>query len=131
MNCYSMNVNIINLIIEFSFPETICLECDNSFLDKSLFFNKNIKNKIKLCDYHNMKKLFSEHVKRCTSSSILKNDFLYDNNFSFHNNTGISKEIFKKIIIDILKENNINNYHFCCNGGGVMYYHNKIENIFY
>lgn len=117
-----MNINIIYLIIDFSFPKTICVECDNSLLDKSLFF-KNIKNiQVKLCDYHNIEKLFSEHVTKNLLIDSKPENLFSDNSFSFHINSTVNKKIFEKIALKILKKNGINRYHFCCNGNGIMYY---------
>ena len=109
-----MNNNIICTIMDYIFSETICVECDNSLVDKLLIF-RNIKNiQVKLCDYHNIKKLFLDHVSNPENIDS-------DNSFSFHNNSSISKEVFRELVIEILNKNGINRFFFCCSGGGVMY----------
>ena len=105
--------------MDYIFSETICVECDNSLVDKLLIF-RNIKNiQVKLCDYHNIKKLFLDHVNKHYVSN--PENIYSDNSFSFHNNSSISKEVFRELVIEILNKNGINRFHFCCSGSGVMY----------
>ena len=113
-----MNVN--HKIINYVFPEKICLECDNSLVEKSLIFNK--KMEIELCDYHKTIKNFSNQLKQ---TRVIDQELEYlfsDNSNSFHNTLKIKDEVFKEIVTTILHKNQIYKYHFCCDGNGVMYY---------
>jgi hypothetical protein len=117
-----MNNNIKHKIINYTFPEKLCLKCNNSLIEKSFIFEKIKKIKIDLCDYHKTFRDFSKYVEETFIPNLQVENIFSDNSHSFHNIYKIKKDIFKDIVRKILHKNLINKYHFCCDGNGVMYY---------
>ena len=80
-----MNNNILRSITSYVFPDTICLECDSYNLETVFIFNKIKKIKIALCEHHELKKTFIDHV---SNNFIIKpqiENLFSDNSQSFHN----------------------------------------------
>ena len=117
-----MNNNILYSISTYLLPDNICQDCNKSNLEKSTIFKKIRKFKCKLCDYHNTKKNFSDYVASNYEVYTEPENLFSDRSVSYHNNSNLTKEDFKEIVLEILQEYKINKYHFCCQGQGIMYY---------
>lgn len=114
--------NIMNKVLNYSFPKKICMECNESLVDKSLIFKNIKKYVIQLCDYHIIKKSFIEYVDSTLILNPEPENLFSDNGNNFHNHLEIDKQLFYELVLEILNKRGINKYHFCCDGKGIMYY---------